>query len=148
MWVEVIDNTHRILLFIGVTILKTEIELIIKKSFDSGWTYKKLSVYCCVEKEDVMSRKLSEELEKIEIEYCDKNIWDSHVGKMALELIDGLVLARQKALEDYRTGDADFYEIIRQVKRTKKCGKSCYLCKIQLRHAEGGVNRGTDKSSA
>ena len=82
------------------------------------------------------------------MEYTDKNIFEGAVGQIALELLDGLVAAHRKAIEDFENGREMYYEITRPAKSKTKCGKSCRLCKIQLRHAEGGIHRGTDQSSA
>ena len=82
------------------------------------------------------------------VEYTDKNIFEGAVGQIALELLGGLVVAYRKVIEDFENGRETYYEIARPVKSKTKCGKSCHLCKIQLRHAEGGIHRGTDQSSA
>lgn len=82
------------------------------------------------------------------VEYTDKNTFEGVVGQIALDLLDGLVAAHRKAIEDFENGRETYYAIARPVKSKTKCGKSCRLCKIQLRHAEGGIHRGTDQSSA
>ena len=82
------------------------------------------------------------------VEYTDKNIFEGVVGQTVLELLDELMEARRKAIEDFENGRETYYEIARPVKSKTKCGKSCRLCKIQLRHAEGGLHRGADQSSA
>lgn len=82
-------------------------------------------------------KELDLENEKFTVEYDEDNIFESFAGKLSMELIDELIIARRKALEkleeDYERGEATIYEIIRTTKRTTKCGKSLYLCKIQLR---------------
>lgn len=82
------------------------------------------------------------------VEYTDKNIFEGVVGQTVLDLLDGLVVAHRKVIEDFENGRETYCEIARPAKSKTKCGKSCRLCKIQLRHAEGGIYRGTDQSSA
>ena len=82
------------------------------------------------------------------VEYTDKNIFEGVVGQIALDLLDGLVVARRKAVEDFENGKGRYYEITRPVKSKTKRGESCYLCAVQLRHAEGGIDRGADPGGA
>ena len=90
------------------------------------------------------SPKREPDNEKYVVEYTDKNIFEGVVGQMALDLLDGLVETTRKAIEDLENGKGTYYEITRTAKIEAKCGKSCYLCKVQLRHAEGGIDRGAD----
>lgn len=38
------------------------------------------------------------------VEYTDKNIFEGVVGQIALDLLDGLVAAHRKAIEDFENG--------------------------------------------
>ena len=61
------------------------------------------------------------------VEYTDKNIFEGAVGQIALDLLDGLVAAHRKAIEDFENGRETYYEIARPVESKTKCGKSCRL---------------------
>lgn len=92
--------------------------------------------------------KRESDSENYVVEYTAKNIFEGAVGQIALDLLDRLVAAHRKAIEDFENGRETYYEIARPAKSKTKCSKSRRLCKIQLRHAEGGIHRGTDQSSA
>ncbi len=54
------------------------------------------------------------------VEYTDKNIFEGAVGQIALDLLDGLVAAHRKAIEDFENGRETYYEIARPVKSKTK----------------------------
>lgn len=100
----------------------------------------------CIVRPSVPSKQPDDE--RYVIEYGDVNVYENAPGQMILEHMDNLVMSRRKAIEDYRKGLVKQYEVIRTSKRKTKCGKSRYLCQIQLRQPEGGVDRSTDSGGA
>lgn len=48
--------------------------------------------------------KRESDSENYVVEYTDKNIFEGAVGQIALDLLDGLVAAHRKAIEDFENG--------------------------------------------
>ena len=67
------------------------------------------------------------------VEYIDKNIFEGAVGQTALDLLDGLMEAQRKAVEDFENGKGMYYEILYiTVKSKTERGESRNLCAVQL----------------
>ena len=77
--------------------------------------------------------------ESFVVEYKDDNIWSGFLGNSALELIDMLIMARRKAIENLENGGKRI-EVVRKAKGTKKRCKGRGLRKIQLEQSKRRIH--------